>query len=325
MIFSISQRNNFISIALIPILVLGLWAPYIIEPHMIAQYYDKAPMPLYKPLIDIYISQPYIGLLLMFGVMTINMVILSSINSSLRLIEKRSNLFLLLYIIFSAILPDFQQFNPMQFSLMWILLGVYSIFKLYKNEYELRSVFEAGFYFSVAGLFYANAFFLSIVVFIGIVVLVPFNWRQWIAGIFGLLTPLVFLFSWAFVSDKLHFILPIIEKNTFVWHKTLNIQIIELGCIALVALLFVASLFYTFSGVIKKVAIQKYFLIFFLLFSVVIITYITVPSVGIDAFFFLIIPLIFYLSNYLLNMAIWVVPEFLTTILLVYVVLLQFI
>ena len=323
MIFSILQRTSPLSIVIFLIAILGLWTTYLIDPQIVMQYYDINPMPLYKPFLSIYLDNNYIGMLIFLAIMGLNIFILTRINSSFRLIEKRSSFFVLLFILFTSLFSEFQQFNPMQFAFLWVLLGISSVFKLYKNEYELRSVFEAGFFFSIAGLFYANAFFLSAIIFIGMISLIPFYWRQWIVAICGLLTPIVFVVSWAFIFDKLPYLLSIVTENSIVWHSKLHIDILKLGFIGFISLLLVAALLYTYSGVIKKVAIQKYYFLLFVFSIIIVATYLFIPSVGIDAFFFISLPLIFFISNYLLSMKIWVVPEFLSTLIIAYIILLQ--
>lgn len=323
MVFTILQRPNPLTFVIIPIAILGFWAPYILQPDIIMQYYDLHPMPLYKPLLDIFNNNHYIGLSILLGTIGINIFLLSYLNNSLRIIETRSSYFMLLYVLFSTLFIEFQQFSPLHFSLIWILLGLLSVFNMYKNEHELRKVFEAGMFFSIAGLFYINAFILAAIIFIGLIILLPFYWRQWLAAIFGMATPLFAVASWAFLFDKIPYLENIIIHNISYRNVDLSINTLQIGIFGYIALLLIASLLFTFSGVIKKVAIKKYYSLFFILLILAVLSYFINPASGVDSFFFIIVPVIFYITNYFLTMKIWIVPEFLSTLLIIAIIILQ--
>jgi len=316
MIVSLLQRNNFIGFILFPLLIIGLWFPYILEPGMTLYYYDQNPMPLYKPLLHLFQSNAYIGLLCMFGAMVLSMVIMSVLNSTYRMFEKRSSVYLLLFIVFSSLLPQFQQFNPMVFATIFLVMAVYSLYKLYKNEYELRAVYEAGFCFAIASLFYVHSIFLSVFIFAGIINLVPFNWRQWMSGIFGLITPYLFVVSWAFITDSLPVLLQTFEANMFVWHTSGEISTLFYVIVAYITIVFIGALLFSFSGYIKKVALQKYYFLLFLLVVFTAILYVVIPGVSIEVFYFAIIPLCFYITNYIIAMRNWLIPEIIILLLL---------
>lgn len=316
MIVTFLHRNNLLGFIVFPLLVVGLWASYFIEPSMTAYYYDVNPMPLYKPLLHVYESNQYIGLLSMLAAMSLAMILMSYINGTYRMFEKRSSLYLLLFILFASLLPQFQQFNPMPFAAVFVIMGIYSIFKLYKNEHELRAVFEAGFCFAIASLFYIQTLFLSVFIFAAIINLVPFNWRQWISAIFGIATLYIFVLAWNFIDDSVPQFLQTVNANMFVRHSVAEISAFSYGFIALTGLVFIASLLFSFSGSLKKVAIQKYYFLLFLLLVFVTIIFILVPGAGIEIFYFCIIPLSFYSTNYLISMRNWLIPEILVLLLL---------
>ncbi len=316
MLFSILQRNNFISFVLLPIVIIGLWFPYLLKPTMTIYYYDQNPMPLYKPLLYVYNSNNYLGFTIFFIAIILCLILLSYINSTFRMLEKRSSLYLLLFIIFSSFTPQFQQFNPMPFACIFVLLGIYSIYKLYKNEFELRAVFEAGFCFAIASLLYVQTIFVSIFIFVGIIQLVPFYWRQWIAGLFGLVTPYIFVVSWAFINNSLPKLLETIDANMIVWHSWGEISLpLYISIISIISI-FIISLLFSFSGALKKVALQKYYLLQFFLLLFVIIIFAIIPGAGIEIFYFSVIPLSFYITNYLLNIRNTLIPEIITFILI---------
>lgn len=307
MIYTLLQRNFITAFIVLLFVGAALWLPYSINPVMDMQFYDLYPMPLYKPLLSVFQFNPYIGLLLQFACIGFSIFLLSTINSQFRLIEKRTSFYIFLGILFAVFFPHYQQFNPMMFAAVLVLLGFLSIFKLYKNEGNLHHMYEAGLFFSAAGLIHANVFFLTLIVFFGIVMLIPFNWRQWASAIFGILTPLFFLFSWLVLFNKFDYFLFILQQNTInaagFSKFSLPFSYVNIALLVLYTLLFIASVCFVFLGTaVKKVAIHKYYTLLFLFFCFIVLCYIAIPWVGIDIFYFSSVPTVFFIANYMSNM-----------------------
>ncbi|MDR0941129.1 MAG: hypothetical protein LBM68_02755, partial [Bacteroidales bacterium] len=185
MIYTLLQRNFITAFIVLLLIAVALWLPYSIHPVMTMQFYDLYPMPLYKPLLSVFQFSPYLGVLLQLACVGCSIFLLSTMNSQFRLIEKRSSGYIFLWILFTVIFPEFRQFNPMMFAALLVLWGFYSFFNLYKNERNLRYIYNAGLLFSTAGLIYVNVYFLTLILLCAIVILIPFNWRQWVSAIFG--------------------------------------------------------------------------------------------------------------------------------------------
>ncbi|MCL2329614.1 MAG: hypothetical protein FWC39_14030 [Bacteroidetes bacterium] len=329
MIHTLLQRNFITAFIVLLLVGAALWLPYSINPVMEMQFYDLYPMPLYKPLLSVFGFNPYVGLLLQFACVGFSIFLLSTINSQFRLIEKRTSFYIFLGILFAVIFPQYQQFNPMMFAAVLVLLGFLSIFKLYKNERNLRHIYEAGLLFSTAGLIYVNVYFLTLIVFFGIVILIPFNWRQWISAILGILTPLFFLFSWIILFDKLDYFLFILQQNTVNvagFSKFPSFSYINIAILVLCSLLFIASVCFVLLGrTVKKVAIHQYYSLLFLFFCFVTLCYIAVPWVGVDIFYFGIVPAVFFIANYMSNMRrIWL-PDLISVVLFALVLAAKFV
>ena len=170
--FKLLQRNSSINFVLLPVVMLLLWGSNLLHPQFVMHYYDTNPMVLYRPLLAVQQWNAYVGQILSILIVGANMLLLAKINTSLRLIEKRTVFNIFLFIVFSASLQEFKQLNPMQPALFFIILGIVSLYKMYKNERELRTVFEASVCFSIASLFYAQAIYFMLLVPIGLCIFV---------------------------------------------------------------------------------------------------------------------------------------------------------
>lgn len=298
MIYAILHKNNPSTLLAYPLVIGGLWLSLFLNPSFLEMYYDATPMPLYAFFSNLH-TLPYVSLIVVLCVMSINAFILSRIQSHFRIIEKGSNIYITIFFLLCAACIQFQQFGPLHVSLIFVLFGISSVFHMYKNEFGLRPIFEAGLLFSIAGLFYAPAFFLSVFCFLGLLSLVPFNWRQWMSALFGILTPIALTFSVYFLYDSVPHLLETLSANILHEHESFGISKGHIVFLSIMGIVFLRSLLHLFSGVVKKVSTTKYFGL--LLFYCVLITavFFAVPASGKEVFFFMIIPFVFILSHYI--------------------------
>ncbi|MBR6265173.1 MAG: hypothetical protein IKR66_01105, partial [Bacteroidales bacterium] len=155
-------------------MIVMLWGGNLLNPHFAPRYYDTVPMMLYKPLVLIQNWSVLAGQLITLLFVGVNAILLAKANNDVRLIEKRSAFHILLYIILSASMQEFRQLNPMQPALTFIILALMWLFRIYKQEHDLKTIFECGVLFSIASLFYAPAILFAALLFVGLIVLTSF-------------------------------------------------------------------------------------------------------------------------------------------------------
>ncbi|MCQ2960346.1 MAG: DUF6427 family protein [Bacteroidales bacterium] len=299
--FQFLQRNSSVNYILLPIIVLLLWGSNFFEPQFVSHYYDETPMVLYKPLVSIQNCSPFIGQLMAIVILALNVVALVKVNSNVRLIEKRSIFYVLLFVIFSASLQDFKQLNPMQPSLFFLILGIASLFKMYKQERELRSIFECGVCFSLASLFYAPAIYFSLIIFLGLMTLVPFYWRQWLSALIGVVLPIFLVFACVFCFGVLSTQINVWKVNLLTERTVSFNYFFPLIFSCYLALIVILSVVYSFSGGLKKVVSRKYYFIFLLMLILVVCVYLFLPYVGYQFLFYGLLPVSIFVANYMLN------------------------
>ena len=321
--FKLLQRKSSINFVLLPVVMLLLWGSNLLHPQFVMHYYDTNPMVLYRPLLAVQQWNAYVGQILSILIVGANMLLLAKINTSLRLIEKRTVFNIFLFIVFSASLQEFKQLNPMQPALFFIILGIVSLYKMYKNERELRTVFEASVCFSIASLFYAQAIYFMLLVPIGLCIFVSFYWRQWLSAIVGCVLPLLLLFMLAFCFDALPAQIEVWKENLVSIQSVTTIRTFPLLFTVYLALLFLISLLYAYSGGLKKVSIKKYYLLLLLFMLYIVAMAIFVPFVSSEILFFGLLPAAIFISNYMVNLRRSVLAEVLFIIIVVFVVLAQ--
>lgn len=129
--------------------------------------------------------------ILCFG---IGAVLISFYTVRQEVVEKTNYIPSFLYVFFSAITLNNSLIHPSLIANVFILLSLIYITDTYREEYVLSKIFNAAFFISIAMFFYINYAFFIIFFFIVLLILRPFNWREWFVGISGLITP-VFIYS----------------------------------------------------------------------------------------------------------------------------------
>lgn len=94
--------------------------------------------------------------------------------------------------------------HPILFSHTCILLGLFRIAQSNRMDEALGKYFEAGALFSLASLFYFPSILLYPTVWVALIVIRPFVWREWLTSFIGLLLPYIFVFTWYFWFDGIN-------------------------------------------------------------------------------------------------------------------------
>jgi hypothetical protein len=138
---------------------------------------------------------------------------LNHICNKYEILYKPSHLPALMFIICTCLFPGFLCLHPLMFVNCILLLVLELLFSIYKSETGLSTIFNTGFLLAVATLFYIPAAMLFLLLWVGLILLRPYGWRDWIISILGFITPFYFIsiyYLWnnklgAFWSSILHF------------------------------------------------------------------------------------------------------------------------
>ncbi len=70
----------------------------------------------------------------------------------------------------------------------------------YRKDYVLTEVFKSGIFIGLASFFCIHYIIVFPLIFIALIILRPFNWREWIIMLIGLLTPLYLYVSVCYLT-----------------------------------------------------------------------------------------------------------------------------
>jgi hypothetical protein len=124
--------------------------------------------------------------ILCFG---IGAVLISVYTIREEVVEKLNYVPSFLYVFFGAITLNNSLLHPSLIANIFILLSLISITETYREEQVLSKIFNGALYTSLATFFYVNYSFFILFYFIALLILRPFNWREWVITLLGLIAP----------------------------------------------------------------------------------------------------------------------------------------
>lgn len=217
---------------------------------------------------------PQTNIFTAFWLVIIQAFILNRIVNKYNLIGKPTFLPALLYITSSSLLKSFLILSPTlicNFLSIWMIDRFLSI---YKRD-EVKSVmFDIGMIIGCGSLIYFPYIAMLPLLWICLIIFRPFNWREWISGIFGF--SIIFFFLWVFyfwneAESKFYQIwAPLTTK----FPTNLNINYYDYLVLIPVIVILILGIFHLRNNFFKSyIQVRKTFQVLFFMFSLVMISF----------------------------------------------------
>jgi len=243
MLLNIFKRKSPLVLSFILLISISFWITGFFNP--LQTLADASPMPLYQLVIGVIKNmrlQYFVSLLLFI----LQLVYLLVISNNFKIFNE--NFFLHLFI-FSLLIHSqtaLHQLYPVYFSNLLLMMGVFRIFKSTNSDNPIHDYFEASFLISLASLFYFNMLFFLLVVWIGLLVIRPLIWREWLSSIIGAFLPYLFVASYYFIFvDTSYRWLGELFKNIKFSFTTLQFDLVFVSTFGI-------SVFFIFIQSVKK-------------------------------------------------------------------------
>ena len=104
------------------------------------------------------------------------------------------------YILFSFSASSKSVVEPILVANLFILPALYFLINSYRKDYVLSEIFKSGIFIGLASFFCIHYIVVFPLVFFALIILRPFNWREWIIMFVGLVTPLYLYVSVCYLS-----------------------------------------------------------------------------------------------------------------------------
>jgi hypothetical protein len=131
----------------------------------------------------------------------LGVLLISLIGVNQEIVEKQNYfpVFIYLMLCLACVQPD--EVMPQIITNVFILFSVYKLLDTYRREEVLSQIFESAFWLSVSAFIAISGIMSFPLFFIMLVILRPFNWREWVVALLGFICP-VFLYECvAYLSD----------------------------------------------------------------------------------------------------------------------------
>jgi hypothetical protein len=326
MLLKFFKRPLPIVFATIIVLAILLWLKSFLTGLSVIFYFDEVQMPLYALIANIISNNGYLAKILAFTIVLLTGLYLIQLNSKHILIKQRSYLPAFLYILLASSFLPMQRLNPAIFAAIFLAIAINFLFSIYDEKEPLDKLFKASMFISLAMMFYLPSIFYIVLVFISIIIIKTFNFRDWIAVLAGFITPWFFYFFYQYlINDNLWAIPQIIEA---VWNtervKTdyglfFNIFYYFNGLLFLISAAFLLRSINT-----QKINIRKYHTILLWFLVITFFVNVFVPFCSIELSYIAAIPVSFIVSNFLTSSRKKFWPEFLLIALFAIAIIMQF-
>lgn len=206
----------------------------------------------------------------------IQALLINGLVNEHKLTAKKNYVGGLLFIIFSSFFKEMLVLSAPQLAFTFIILATGKLFRLIKKEKMYSEVYDVGFLIALASLFYYPAFIYIVFGYVGLATVRAFSYREWMALLIGLVSPLLVTFTWYFYTDT--------HPGSVVpqWVGSyLSLTVIQWGQIAAFLLCSLAAFLllpaFLYSSLIQ---VRKFTTMLFILFFVGVLTFFIQPNIS---------------------------------------------
>lgn len=227
-------------------------------------------------------------------------IILNLITNHHNIFPKNSWLPALCYVLVFSLLEDFMTLSVVLILNFFILYILNKLLQLYKQTSAISSLFDIGFLIAISSLLYPFSIWFIFWVWLCLLILRPFYWREWVSILFGFINVYILLAAYYFYHNQLSnflsllpqvlFYKPILKFNPAFWVFVPLCMTIFLGMVKLRSVLFQSF-----------ITVRKSFQIILFLFFTAITTFFMAPVLHIGQFLMLSIPLSVIMAVYFLQ------------------------
>ena len=196
-------------------LVIGLigfilWGKAFVLPTHIPP--PEGPVPLYSLLYSLLGNLPHLSVILGFLLVLLETWWINILFNRHELVLKNSSLASLVFLIMMSSSPLYLTIHPLNISIVITLLILNNLMKSYNRSEDLDLVYGAGFLAALGSLFYFPYLLMLGILPVCFVLFRSVKWREWAAGVIGVLTPYFFLAVFYFLTDQLPGQIVVYEK-----------------------------------------------------------------------------------------------------------------
>lgn len=249
------------------------------------------------------IQSPFFILLINHFLLIAGLAVVALIVSNEEITDKLNYFPVLVFFVINIMVLNKDRVSLYSLSNIIILYSLYQIFNTYRKDHVLSQIFNACFFLSAALYLNIANIFLFPFVFVTLVILRPFNWREFVMVIIGFICP-IFIYeclSYLFSFNQWYVFENLVELFSYFKKPILNVDFIPF--LIVTALLFLFSIINLMTnGLGNTVKKQKAKSCFFWFLILIIPLFFVSGSGYVNIMLLYSIPLSFLIGDLLFNL-----------------------
>ena len=181
-----SNRPLVFSLLIIPAILYGL----------LTLYSGQVPVhPLGGPLFDVldsYLQLPILSIIAGLVVNLIGAFLINLLYNEHNYSERVNYFPALIYFLLASLQTSWVYLNPVLIGNVFVLLALRRMLRMYRVQEITSMIYDAGVFLALGALFFPLLVLVFPLLWLSLVQLRTFNFREWIVPLVGLLTPIVF-------------------------------------------------------------------------------------------------------------------------------------
>ncbi len=289
--------------ALLTVLLSGvLWLPTFFT-AVIIPVDQIEPMPFYAMISNVFSFHIILSKLLAWFFLLFQAYLLVMISGKYMLIENRSFLPALFFLLIVSFYPDLKQFSAAAIGGLFMIISINFFLDIPDKDSFSYRFFESGLILGIGSFFYAKMIFFLPVLWIGAIILRKFDWRELVMAVFGVSLPYLFKMAIDYLRDENPFAIFLrLKENLSLAEIPLQTSFsfwLIIGVLFFMTLL--SSIYMLKIFQFRKIFIRNYYLILFWLFIISVLVLVFFSSGDMGILYIISIPLAFLFSNYFYN------------------------
>jgi len=257
MIVGALKNNTQLSVIILLIICLGLWVNTIIcstsylpdssyNEHILYYFFFSSKLSFLA-------TQIIACLVVLAGAFFVNFIAVQQ-----EITFKTNFLPSFFYILFSFSATAKNSLEPLLVANLFVLAALYFLINSYRRDEALPEFFNAGLCMGIASFFYIDYLVIFPILFIALLILRAFNWREWVVVSIGLLVPLFIYMCLCYLGNRDVFTFYNMLKEAIHQLQLPVISEFYISFLIITGLLLVFALFYYLGkGFGGKVKTQK--------------------------------------------------------------------
>ncbi|MGL4364156.1 MAG: hypothetical protein ACRCSB_03005 [Bacteroidales bacterium] len=299
--FKIFTKNPITSLLFSLFLSGGLWWQSFLAPN---QPKDNVPMmPLESWIMTWFEQHSLSSVCIAFAGIYVLAIILILVGRTYSFTDQNAYVAPFIFVLICSTFPIQQNMSGVYVSVLFFMMALFQLFRVYHNRLIFSSLFLAGVYLSISTLFSVNAIFLLMILIISLLLFrMPIRWRDWVITLSGIMLPYVYVVSYYWFMKQEEFYVfgemynCLIATSDWIFENGSQAQWLYLGY--LMFLLTLAILLHTRGLLSSRIKVKKIHTLFVWSFFIMLGVMIGMPSGSLFLMPLMAVPSSVLIANY---------------------------